>query len=193
MSENEFWTDPSEQEFLMSYVNSETDLLEYGSGSSTLVLQDKVKKLVSVEHHEGWYNELKPKLNANVLYIYAPPDNSDWENQYSIVNNDSIRKNTAGDDGTFEDFNTYVMSPNGWGKFDIVFVDGRARAACAWFATSLLKDENSRIFIHDFGPETKHPHLPYRTYYDIVNNFLEEEDHVKTMYCFKAKNENIYN
>jgi hypothetical protein len=183
----EFWMDKEEQEFLMSFVTPETELLEYGSGSSTVVLQDKVKRMVSVEHHLDWFDKMSPQLKDNVTYLFQPPDNPQWENQYSLVSEDSVRKNTAGDDGTFEDFNSYVMSPRNHGKFDVVFVDGRARVACAWMATFLLKDENSRIFIHDFGPLTKHPHLPYRTYYDIAKNFLEEVDHVKTMYCFKPK------
>ena len=146
---NEFWMDEKEQEFFMSFITPETELLEYGSGNSTLFLQDKVKRMVSVEHNKEWFDKLAPQLGEKVTYIYEKPNNDHWENQYTLGltedGNVDAMKNAAGDDGTFEDFISYVISPSRHGKFDIVFIDGRARVSCAWMSTFLLKDENSRI------------------------------------------------
>ena len=185
---SEFWTDPAEQTFLMDRIKSHHSMLEYGSGSSTLILQNKVKHLVSIEHHEDWYNKLKPQLNKNVKYIYTPPNNLDWEAQFEQAATNQFRKNSKGDDGSFEDFADYILAPlrGKHGPFDIIFIDGRARACCAFASIFMLKP-SGRIFIHDFGPEYKHPFLEYRTYYDLVFNFLKEVGHEKTMYCFKIQ------
>lgn len=179
-----FWTDPKEQEFLLNYLDPNYDMLEYGSGKSTIILQDKVRMLVSVEHHKGWYNVIKSQLSKpSVIYICAESNNFYWEDQFDKSGN----KNVAGDDGTFEDFMTYVLSPIKYGPYDIVFIDGRARVSCAAFAALKMLKPEGRIFIHDFGQEAKHPTLGYRTYYDQVLQFLEIEDHVGTMYRFKVK------
>jgi len=186
---NNFWMDEAEQNFLLDYIenNNVKSMLEWGSGDSTLTLQNKVERLTSVEHHLGWYNKLKPQLNENVEYIYAPPNNPDWEKQY----NETGQKNAAGDDGTFTDFATYVHAPLRNAPlegYDLIFVDGRARAACAFASQFFIRDySNSRIFIHDFGPEARHPSLGHRTYYDIVLEWLELDKQVKTMACFKVK------
>ena len=193
MSENEFWMDEEEQEFFMSHVKKSHKVLEWGSGNSTLHLQDKVKKLVSVEHNPEWYDKLQPQLKKSVEYILATPNIPDWENQFSVVGQDEngqpqITKNIKADDGTFEDFCNYVAAPSLMTdhKFDIIFIDGRARVACA-FASMFLIKPRGKIFIHDFGPGVKHPTLPYRVYYNLVNDFLEPVDNVKTMYCFRAR------
>ena len=67
--------------------------------------------------------------------------------------------------------------------FDIIFVDGRARLACAFMSTFLLKD-TGKLFIHDFGTHTSHPYLPYRTYYDDVFLWFNYFSHVESMHCF---------
>jgi hypothetical protein len=186
----EFWMDKEEQDFFMSFIEKNHKLLEYGSGHSTVYLQDKVDKLVSVEHSPVWYETIKKQLKDNVEYLLAPPNNPHWEEQYRIAINGeekSLVKNFKADDGGFEDFISYAMAPLNTGvKFDRVFVDGRARVSCAFISKYIL-EKDGLIFIHDFGPEASHPFEPYRVWYDLVYNFLEEVDHVKTMYCFKPK------
>ena len=198
-SKNKFWMRKKEKKFFLSHIEESHRVLEWGSGKSTLYLQDKVKKLISIEHDPKWYDELKDKLKESVEYILATPNIPEWENQFSIVGEDEhgntqIDKNIKSDDGSFEDFCNYVAAPllaQRMGaisdeKFDIIFIDGRARVACAFMSMFLLKPEG-KIFIHDFGPEVNHPTLPYRVYYDLVNNFLEPVDNVKSMYMFKVR------
>jgi len=186
----EFWMDKEEQKFLLSYIKPTHKMLEWGSGNSTVYLQDKVNFLVSVEHHEGWWSEIAEKItNENVHYMLCPPDNPNWEKQYTRIDGTTLQINEKGDDGGFEDFTKYVTAPIAHAaekKFDIIFIDGRARVACAFASLFYLK-KRGKIFIHDFGEEATHPELPYRTYYDSVLNFLDVVDHKKTMYCFKIK------
>lgn len=178
-----FWTSLEEQRFLTDCLGKEHTMLEYGSGSSTIEIQDHVKHLVSVEHSRGWYNQVKTKLKDNVTYLLVEPNNINWEMQY-----DSFGiKNSAGDDGTFEDFSDYILSPMKYAPYDIVFIDGRARVACSAIAALNMLKPDGKIFIHDFGPKCSHPTLGYRKYYDIVLNWLEVVDSVGTMYQFKVK------
>lgn len=181
-----FWTDPDEQAFLLGYIeeNNCVNMLEWGSGHSTLILQDKVERLTSVEHHPDWYAILKSKIGKNVDYMYIPPNNPLWEQQF----HPDGKKNPAGDDGSFEDFASYVLAPSRSmnASYDVVFIDGRARVACAWAAMHMLSPEG-KIFIHDFGPEAPHPYLHHRTYYDVVSEWLEPVGRVKTMACFRIR------
>ncbi|MAF36929.1 hypothetical protein CL622_07465 [archaeon] len=174
------YTSQNEFNFLLEHLNPSVDLLEYGSGGSTVLLQDKVNSITSIEHDRAWYEEIKTKITDTVNYYHVPPNNNDWEEQYDKNN----RKNSKGDDGSFEDFAEYVTFPLKLNKkFDIIFVDGRARLACTFMSTFLLKD-NGKLFIHDFGTHTSHPYLPYRTYYDDVFLWFKYHSHVESMHCF---------
>jgi|6_EtaG_2_1085325.scaffolds.fasta_scaffold02480_5 hypothetical protein len=183
----EFWTDPDEQKFILDWIekNNPKSILEYGSGHSTTVLQNKAEHLTSVEHTAKWYNKIKSKLNDNVEYLFVPPDNMLWEDQFD----GSGRKTPAGDDGDFMDFASYVTAPllSLNKPFDLMYIDGRARVACASLAKALLRDSNSRVLIHDFGPEAYHPHLSHRTYYDVVMGWLEPVERVKQIGLFKVR------
>lgn len=174
------WMSDQERDFLLDKLSSTDVMLEYGSGSSTSMLQNCVKQLVSIEHHPGWYFKVKPELDSSVIYLLKEPDNPDWEQQY----NEDLTKNVAGDDGSFEDFLSYVTAPTYMNiKFDKVLVDGRARVSCAWTAKNML-NTGGMIFVHDYGPLAKHPYLGYRSYYNKIDSFLRYHDHCETLYCF---------
>lgn len=76
--------------------------LEFGSGCSTLWLSQRVKSLVSVEHHVGWYERVKGILDCNgvtnVELIYAEPENytdvlGDYaDGWFDFVFNDGLAK-----------------------------------------------------------------------------------------------------
>ena len=177
------WMTEAESNFLLSHINPQTTMLEWGSGASTVELQHKVKKLVSIEHNLAWYNEIKPQLSNAVHYKYIPPDNPDWEAQLTLQGS----KTAAADDGDLMDFSAYVTYPLRLiGKFDLILIDGRARAACALVSPSLLAS-GGKILIHDFGPDSKHPRLGFRRYYQGVLNYLDIVDYRDTLYAFRPK------
>ena len=173
-----------EVEFLLKYCNKSTDLLEYGSGGSTLLLQNHVSSLVSVEHDPIWYNKiLENKLKDNVDYYLVEPNNKNWELQF----NKDQTKNTKGDDGSFEDFFLYCIFPTSLSRlYNTVLIDGRARLACSYVASNLLKDDGV-ILIHDFGQKCYHKILEYRTYYDPVKELFDVVDNEETLYCLRPK------
>lgn len=156
-----------EQEFLFSHLNPEMSVLEYGSGKSTIAIAKRVKDLFSIEHDARFFRELMNKLTGNVRLYFEPPDNPNYD-----------------DDGTYEDFKSYVDRPKLLNKkFDLVFVDGRARVACCKAAVDLLKDDGV-IIVHDY----LHPEEKYRRYeYEVIEDFLERTGGAFAMHSFKVR------
>jgi hypothetical protein len=89
-------------EYLNHIDLSECSIFEYGSGYSTLYWMNKAKWVVSVEHNEEWYNEIKHKVTNKVIYIFEKVPE-----RYM---------------NSIERFNK---------KFDIYVIDGRWRGKCA--------------------------------------------------------------
>lgn len=158
-----------EEDFFLSHLKPEMRVLEYGSGSSTKAIAARVKEVVSIEHDLRWYNKMVAEMPANVTYVYVQPNSE---------------PGPAYDDGTYEDFKDYVNYPLSQGRFDLIFIDGRARVACAEVCKNLGHSE-TLVFIHDYN----HPKEQYRrTEYFKAEEYLERQEGVFTMWKFKIKN-----
>lgn len=163
-----------EKAFFLSHLKPHMRVLEWGSGGSTLVIAPMVKRLISIEHHEGWFQKMKPLVPVNVRLFFVPPDQEPGP-EY--------------DDGTLNDFAEYVNSPlnylrlHEYPPFDVIFIDGRARVACA-SVCKLLGHKDTLVFIHDYN----HPEEKWRRpeYYE-AEKYLERIDGVFTMWKFKIK------
>lgn len=161
-----------EQEFFLNHLHKDMRVLEYGSGASTLAIAPLVKELVSIEHNEEWYRKMAAQVPENVLLYFMKPDSEPKPNY---------------DDGTYEDFKSYIELPliltEKRGKFDVIFIDGRARVGCASIC-KLLGHKDTLVFIHDFN----HPEEKWRRpeYYE-AEKYLERIDGVFTMWKFKIK------
>lgn len=161
-----------EQELLLSNLKQDMRVLEFGCGISTMAIAPLVKELVSVEHNLDWYNSFKDKVPSNVTLIHVPRNSQEAD----------------GHDGTFENYDSYVKEPLKHDKFDIVFVDGRARVDCCLYAAKFYLKENGYIFLHD----SKHPNNIYRrTEYDVVDNFLDLVQQEFAMSMFKVNHEKV--
>lgn len=130
------YTQDNEKNFIISHLNKNQKLLEYGSGTSTELLAQYVSEIVSVEHNLEWANTIANKNISNAKILYAPPDLPYIEG--------------TPDDGSFFQFRTYIECPLKYGKFDVIFIDGRARVDCARFAKNLISNPDCDIFVHDF-------------------------------------------
>jgi protein-L-isoaspartate O-methyltransferase len=156
-----------EQEFFLSHLKPHMRVLEWGSGDSTLAIAKRVKQLVSIEHHHEWYDKMRKQIPKNVELLFCPPDNENYEG-----------------DGTYDDFRTYVdVAHFNFRQFDVIFIDGRARVACASFCHE-LGDANTLVFIHDYN----HPDPKWRRdEYYAAEKYLERIEGVFTMWKFKIK------
>lgn len=117
--------------------------LEWGAGASTLYFPPRLPSIVSwlaIEHHRSWYETTIAKnQDPRVTIICIPPDHGDYPD---------TRK-----EGTYEDFRSYVDHPAGLDRrFDFIFIDGRARAACLTQAFDLVTDQGL-VILHDANRE----------------------------------------
>lgn len=107
------WLSYSFIDFLAPRLNKNLNLLEYGSGNSTIWFSEKINKVVSLEHHNDWFKLVSDKLKAytNVNIIFKDLESGDYENE--ILN--------------YKD------------EFDMVLIDGRKRVNCAKNSLNALK------------------------------------------------------
>lgn len=157
-----------EFEYLISNLNKDQVVLEWGSGGSTIEIAKHVKQLYSIEHDIHWFLKVKRRIPANVIYQLVQRN----------------QKEKPGHDGTLEDYFDYVNFPKSLNKkFDVIFIDGRARVDCAKIAVNLL-NKGGFILIHDiFNPD---PKCDRPEYYEVLN-FLNRIKGVYSLYKFKPK------
>ena len=115
-------------------------VFEYGSGASTVWLAKRAGSVVSVDHDAEWIDFSRPRLaelgNANVELVTADAV-SDVDPRY--------HSGKPGYRGA--SFRSYVHAIGRWpGRFDLIVIDGRARAACLATAVERLADDGMIVF-----------------------------------------------
>jgi hypothetical protein len=85
---------------------SESDVLEFGSGNSTLWWSRRAKSVTSIESVELWHEQVKRRMDANVRLVLSPID-QELKPQ--------------------GDIDRYVSAIDTLGSFDVIIVDGEAR------------------------------------------------------------------
>ena len=97
------WVTYSFIDFIKDRLSKDLKIFEFGSGSSTLYYAKRVKRVVSVEHDEAWYNKIVKSKPENAEMIFSKLERG---GEYA---NKAV---TVGE------------------KFDIIIVDGRDRVNC---------------------------------------------------------------
>ena len=118
-------------------LNSETRVLEWGSGGSTLFFSKYVKSWDTIEHNVDWIPKMEEytKKLSNVHFHSAKHS---WDGK---------------NDGGYKDFKEYVDLPTHFNHatYDVVIVDGRARVDCARSTLrNHLLSPNGVVLIHDW-------------------------------------------
>jgi precorrin-6B methylase 2 len=152
--------------FLKKHLKNNQRVLEWGCGSSTISISKLVKEVHSIEHNKNWYDNINLKIsNTNANLYLCEPDNEYVE---------------GGHCGTLQQFETYIKKPLELGKFDLIFIDGRARIECAKICKD-ISHKDTLIFIHD-----------YRGRYDVENykeieNYLNFISEINNLAFFSIK------
>jgi hypothetical protein len=146
-------------EWLRNNVQPTWSVFEYGSGGSTFFFASRAARVVSVEHEKGWYDIVERSLrdqgytNTEFLYV-APQSVSESEPPQCCALRSLSDKPKYSD----RHFDAYVraIEPYTDQSFDLVVVDGRARACCVHAAVPkvkpggyLLVDDTRRKRYHD--------------------------------------------
>ncbi len=145
---NRPWTTPASILFFDKVLTKEMVGLEYGSGRSTMYFASKLKKLVSIEHYEGWYQKVEEQLAKkkifNVEYhLILKQDTPDK------IEDIDVELNKLNGDEPRNDFYNYYSKVNEYEDdyFDFVLIDGRARVKCGLNTINKLK--SGGIFVLD--------------------------------------------
>lgn len=116
--------------FLEYRLNKKMNLFEYGCGNSTLFFAQRVKSIISVEHNNQWYNQIKTTLPKNANLVFQ---NLEYGKEYS----------------------KQVLI--GKKKYNLIIIDGRDRNNCIKNSvTALTKDgvivfDNSQLVDYKIG------------------------------------------
>jgi len=147
------------------YLNEKVNMLEYGSGSSTVYYAQRVGKLTSIEYQRKWYNKVQESVSelphVNVVLIPCPQQKP-------------------------AEYTTYKEYIN-WPKtqtdmWDVGLIDGRARQ---WCAQSILNNitKESVVFVHDWGPLD----FPKRSRYNSILQHYDVIEEAHTLVALRKK------
>jgi hypothetical protein len=114
-----------------------TNIFEYGSGTSTQYWLDKGKHVVSIEHSHEFYNVTKKCLLGDIDYKLVEPEIQNVDQVY----NPSLYMNYQSKRFKGYNFEKYVKSIERYDNefFDVIVVNGRARASCMYHSIPKLK------------------------------------------------------
>ena len=169
LQDNGFWNDvPSDEDgytpwytypaiaYLKNILTKEHNVLEYGSGYSTLFYKQRVGNLFTVEHDLEWAKKivaLNDSLSIEVCVPQCKPvDESMTKISEFVKTVKQIRSQNDGHDLTHglinNDFAGYASQiyryPKGY--FDVVVIDGMARQLCGHLAVEMM-NENGIIIL----------------------------------------------
>lgn len=123
------WVTYSFIDFIKPRLNKNLSIFEYGSGNSTLFYAKNVKRVVSVEHDEAWYNKIVNEKAANAEMIFTALEKDGEYSQKAKLLNE---------------------------QFDIIIVDGRDRVNCCKHSVDALStngvlvlDDSEREFYNE--------------------------------------------
>ncbi len=150
------WISYDTIKFLKQYLRPEDIILETGSGRSTIWFSRLVKKVVSIENHDGWYQQIKGQMAeeeiTNVEYYLESKD-------FSTIRTDApYVKRVA----SFPDQ-----------SFDMVLIDGRHRDEIAHLSLNLIK-KNGIIVIDNIERCLHIPELSLPDSLESANKMSEK-------------------
>jgi predicted O-methyltransferase YrrM len=118
--------------------------LEWGVGFGTKHFSGLLPEggeWISIEHDSDWAERIRGEVPGHVRVYTVPPEKEPWL--------------PGNGDGNYGDFRNYVEFPAGFGEFDFILVDGRAREACLRQARYLLA-EGGVVVLHDANRDFLH-------------------------------------
>lgn len=104
----------------------EAVVFEYGSGGSTLWLQDRASRVHSVEHNQLWYDRMSCMTADNVTLQFVPGSH------------DGTLGSPVEPEIYFDEYVRTIDAQHD-NSLDLLVVDGRARVACGLAGLSKIK------------------------------------------------------
>lgn len=162
------WIPYEAKKWLDNYLDPSMTVFEYGSGGSSIYISKKVKKIISVESSPEWcailHKEIEKLHIGNCdLSLFEPEEKVRCDASASPHFNENTIK--------FEKYAKSIMNfPDE--SFDLVFIDGKARVACAFYARAKVRPGG--YILLDNSDVEKHSPAMYleswdsRSFYSLV-------------------------
>ncbi len=176
-------------------------MVEYGAGSSTFFFSSYVDYYVSIEHSLDYCRELErmaasqPHRSVKIFYMernasgfsinHCFEQNPSQSNPTSQIEIYCVPRNAyallayrlwaIGGRSTYTMYRDYVDFLSVYfsdRKFDLVFLDGRARPQVAYAVLKQLNGPDAKLFIHDWNQREDY-HLIEREFYNIIDQQIE--------------------
>ena len=116
---------------LAAVIGPGSRVFEYGGGGSTLWFLDRGAEVVTVEHHDGWADQLEQTISSPAWTLLRRPSDDRYADYVGAIDEQP-------DD-----------------SLDLVLVDGRERARCAARATSKVRP-GGLLLVDDIDRERYH-------------------------------------
>ena len=178
---------PKELELILTYLDKDKVMLEYGWGGSTTIIPPNVKKYYSIEHNLDWFWNVQQELyddNIDNVELHlcdipkgVPSKREEFWDKYGenlLYAQEHLNTNITEFTDCVYPKDKYVWSEYidyvdtiGVDHFDVVLIDGRARTDCAYKILNYI-DESSIVFIHDFWPRPEY-HKVFDYYTEVVS------------------------
>jgi hypothetical protein len=147
-----------EYKFLEKYLDENDELLEWGSGASTIYFSGLVKHVNSIEHDVDFYLPLMKNIKSFDI------KNIDLH----IVNGTNVTDSKKERYIQFKEYIEYPITKKM--TFTKILIDGRARKHCANFIYDYI-DENVIVFIHDFNFNDVEGYVDETYFDDILSKY----------------------
>ena len=147
------------------------NMLEIGSGGSTLYFSKYVENYYSIEHDESWFEDVerwvdKEKISNVKMILRQKNEIPATDKAEPIVAESWDQLDCSSRSKEYKD---YIQAPLDFGVlFDVVLVDGRARPECFKFlCENNLINKPGAIFMHDYRALDD----PFaRKYYNVIES-----------------------
>lgn len=118
------WLTPTANQILDGYLKDTDQVLEFGSGRSTVWFARRVAAITSVEYNPAWFERVEQLLQSeglkNTRLLLRPKESDDRQ------------------EGVTSAY-VHVLDDFSPASLDFVLVDGTYRSACAWGALERLR------------------------------------------------------
>lgn len=145
-------------DYLDKYITKKHRILEYGGGSSSIYFSRRAGKVVTVEHHAGWFE--------NISKVIAEKEITNWKGMLFPAEEGAPFGNDIADPSHYvsgdpesagKNYHAYAAAIDQFPDeyFDAVLVDGRVRPSCMYHAIPkinkgglLILDNSDRAYYH---------------------------------------------
>ena len=148
---NQPWMSRQEIDLILSFLNKDDTMLEYGCGGSTMFFPKFVKEYYSIESDKSWSNSVEKIMPKNATMYCVPVARPEDPNQKHAVKWSQLYTTKI-----YEAYKEYIETGSKINKkFTKILIDGRARPQCARYMYDYI-DKDCIIFVHDWHPCRKH-------------------------------------